>query len=586
MTSKELPRLMKSVSYEHASTARNGTYSNFGHASAKYLKEYTAKRARESEDQAIQAGSSARVGLFKRARGCSSKFSTLRLSLEILSGVFSCLHPSDLVSLSRVNKDFRSLLLSHSSSVTWDTCFKLCGAPASPADVSPQAWTHLLFGGAYCYSCGAKPENNILFSSRRRACKSCMTDHLLCSSNVPRGFRDMIRFELGNAGSVVHQQMPCCTRHWWDEDVAAFKAELNVLKYRVGVPVNVLEFLTRKKEEVKVIREHALICAEWDKDRNPSCNPKPSDVGVKHFEDINSPFLQLGYSEGDVDQLRRHREVRVGYYASKFLPAGSGRLLDASARSSYQLQTGSRHEDFALRGDGRLIHDHFKSVMQASPQDRISRFDAPDYRPASDGALQGNGGPDYDHSQSFTRVNSQDYVTQLNASSYHSPTGSAPEASASQYSTLANALSLSITSTQSQDSDDQVDVQPDEATASITYGCPICNRTFTRQQERNRHVESYLPHSIVCSFQGCSRTGRRQWDLKEHWKKTHANSGRVPKKTTEIYDPKKFVESIVDGTPLVEVKRSALLTVQERLESLGKAGERVNVWGRKRKVVN
>lgn len=37
--------------------------------------------------------------------------------------------------------------------------------------------------------------------------------------------------------------------------MAAFKAELNVLKYRVGVPVNVLEFLARKKEEVKVIRE-------------------------------------------------------------------------------------------------------------------------------------------------------------------------------------------------------------------------------------------------------------------------------------------------------------------------------------------
>jgi len=75
----------------------------------------------------------------------------------------------------------------------WNTCFKLCSAPASPAEVSPQAWAHLLFGGAYCYvsiiylayypllniyltvqSCGAKPEDNILFSLRRRACKSCM----------------------------------------------------------------------------------------------------------------------------------------------------------------------------------------------------------------------------------------------------------------------------------------------------------------------------------------------------------------------------------------------------------------------------
>jgi len=75
----------------------------------------------------------------------------------------------------------------------WNTCFKLCSAPAAPAEVSPQAWAQLLLGGAYCYvsiiylayypllniyltvqSCGAKPEDNILFSLRRRACKSCM----------------------------------------------------------------------------------------------------------------------------------------------------------------------------------------------------------------------------------------------------------------------------------------------------------------------------------------------------------------------------------------------------------------------------
>ena len=59
--------------------------------------------------------------------------------------------------------------------------------------MSEPAWAHLLFGGAYCYvrrfcsvelfnpelervaqSCGAKPVTKILFSLRRRACKSCM----------------------------------------------------------------------------------------------------------------------------------------------------------------------------------------------------------------------------------------------------------------------------------------------------------------------------------------------------------------------------------------------------------------------------
>jgi hypothetical protein len=57
-------------------------------------------------------------------------------------------------------------------------------------------------------------------------------------------------------------------------------------------------------------------------------------------------------------------------------------------------------------------------------------------------------------------------------------------------------------------------------------------------------------------------------------------------KTNEIYDPKKFVKSIVDGTPLAKVVQSASSMVQERLEKLGKVGVGVNVWGRKRKVEN
>ena len=64
--------------------------------------------------------------------------------------------------------------------------------------------------------------------------------------------------------------MPCCIMHWWDEDVAAFEAELNVLKYPVGasdggiadVEVNVLAFLTRKKEEVKAIKEVSPISVD------------------------------------------------------------------------------------------------------------------------------------------------------------------------------------------------------------------------------------------------------------------------------------------------------------------------------------
>src|SRR6266576_7035331 len=89
--------------------------------------------------------------------------------------------------------------------------------------------------------------------------------------------------------------------------------------------------------------------------------------------------------------------------------------------------------------------------------------------------------------------------------------------------------SRSVTPTQSQVSDDQVDAQPDEATASILHGCPVCKVAFDRVQERNRHVESYLPHSVRCPFPGCTWTGRRQWDFKkQHWRKKHPEAGQAP----------------------------------------------------------
>ncbi|KAF8494585.1 hypothetical protein F5888DRAFT_629339 [Russula emetica] len=382
--------------------------------------------------------------------------------------------------------------------------------------------------------------------------------------------------------------MPCCTRHWWDEDVAAFEAQLNVLKCTVGasdggisdVSFNVLAFLARKKMEVKAIGEHALICAEWDKNRIASRSSKSSDVRVKRFEDIKARFLQPGYSENDVefvDQLHRHRELRVGKPMSDRVRQRVEPLHRPGVneiRDPRVLPTGSRHDDFALRGesDGRLIHDHFKA---ASSQYQVARIDTPSY-----GRYQlASVGPDYDHSQFSMRANSKDHVTQ----------GSAPEASSSQYSTLADALSLSRSESVTPGPtrpQDQPDARPNEPTLSNPKQCPICRVIFGRKRERDRHVESYIPHSIYCPAQGCPWTGRRQWDFKEHWKKNHSNSGQVPIKTNEIYNPKKFVKSIVDGAPLVEVVESACSMVQERLEKLGKVDVGVNAWGRKRNVDN
>jgi len=148
---------------------------------------------------------------------------------------------------------------------------------------------------------------------------------------------------------------------------------------------------------------------------------------------------------------------------------------------------------------------------------------------------------------------------------------------------MSDALSRSVTPIQESPDQDELEVyaQLNETTPSIE--CNVCGNKFVRIQERNRHIESYLPHSILCPFQGCTWTGRRQWDFKEHWRRKHPGAGQAPgEDANEIYDPKDFVKSIVDGTPVDEVARSAFAKVQERLRRLGKPDVGANVLGRNR----
>jgi hypothetical protein len=116
---------------------------------------------------------------------------------------------------------------------------------------------------------------------------------------------------------------------------------------------------------------------------------------------------------------------------------------------------------------------------------------------------------------------------------------------------------------------------------SIPLKCPICGKSFKRVQERDRHLKSYLPHSIYCPFEDCPWTGRRRFDLKTHWENKHSETGQVlGNMKYQIYDPKAFVKSILDGTSHIEASRSAYKRVQERLMELGKIDAGANVLGR------
>jgi hypothetical protein len=118
------------------------------------------------------------------------------------------------------------------------------------------------------------------------------------------------------------------------------------------------------------------------------------------------------------------------------------------------------------------------------------------------------------------------------------------------------------------------------------YVCPVCQRSFNRVQARDRHLQLYLPRPILCPIQGCTWTGRRQWDFREHWTRKHPDAGQVVlvEGANELYDPREFVKLIVDGTRVDEVARSAFAKAQECLGRLGKQYVGAEVLGRKRNL--
>ena len=130
-------------------------------------------------------------------------------------------------------------------------------------------------------------------------------------------------------------------------------------------------------------------------------------------------------------------------------------------------------------------------------------------------------------------------------------------------------------------------VQTKARTPSKHHACPNCKKKFKRRQELKRHVLSNLPHCIHCPFPRCPWTGNRQYNFMKHIEvHPNFNSGREnERKESQIYDPKKLVESMASGTlafgKAADIARSMVKT---KFPKPDKAGVKVNVWGSRRKL--
>jgi hypothetical protein len=125
-------------------------------------------------------------------------------------------------------------------------------------------------------------------------------------------------------------------------------------------------------------------------------------------------------------------------------------------------------------------------------------------------------------------------------------------------------------------------VIPLEAPTNASPQCPVCEQSFGRTQERDRHVRTHLPYSLFCSFPGCSWRGYRPYSLRPHWVERHANFGEAPRpEDCNLYNPDLLVQPIISGESLIdEVIAIALQTIRIRTQELGRVDILEDEWGR------
>ncbi|BGP34439.1 hypothetical protein JCM10296v2_006259 [Rhodotorula toruloides] len=110
------------------------------------------------------------------------------LPLELLVETFSHLDPNDLLALSVVNKQNRSLLTSSGSKKVWENSRKKIDLPDLGTDeITEWQYAQLVFGWD-CQKCGTKNVKRLDSYLRKRLCKSCRIQDVVRLSSFDRLF--------------------------------------------------------------------------------------------------------------------------------------------------------------------------------------------------------------------------------------------------------------------------------------------------------------------------------------------------------------------------------------------------------------
>ncbi|KAG1746137.1 hypothetical protein EDB19DRAFT_1690658 [Suillus lakei] len=235
------------------------------------------------------------------------------MPIDILLETFSLLEPVDLLHLSRTNKAFSKVLLSNNAVSVWKAArVNRGGVPDCMPGMSEVEWADLLFGSSQCHGCGRKNVWQIDFGIRRRVCRSCLIENLVCENGFPSEFpgydpviMDLIPFS--NIGGGDHDDECKC---FWSDDILKMAEELEVY-LKPGAEQALEDFKQSRKKYVDSDIDHMAVCDAWAINDSRRQLSRARELRSQNIEMFEARLIDLGHDAEDVRRMFNHHHYGV-----------------------------------------------------------------------------------------------------------------------------------------------------------------------------------------------------------------------------------------------------------------------------------
>ncbi|CUA78471.1 hypothetical protein RSOLAG22IIIB_07097 [Rhizoctonia solani] len=129
------------------------------------------------------------------------------MPLDIFNEIAVYLLPIDILTLARLTKSTRAMLVHQSSIHVWHASIKnVPGLPECPSDLSLPYFISLVFSKT-CSTCGQSVRSKLDEVLRVRLCGPCRTEHLVDGSDVPQNMKRFAHWSYGKYSYTLRKEL-------------------------------------------------------------------------------------------------------------------------------------------------------------------------------------------------------------------------------------------------------------------------------------------------------------------------------------------------------------------------------------------